>query len=173
MEDFNPASFTIVELLYPAAVAFIGAILIGLLGAAFFRDDQKFFSVFRKILGYYLLAGLPIALVGYSVGYLTGISRSPAIGSLLPAVLTLIGGVSVYVFGTDTTYKSLVGYCVCLLVVSLFYGTESGSYEREVHREDRLIATFELEWRLRNYRINRGLPEKASDWLYLGESGSK
>ncbi len=173
MEDFNPTSFTIFALFYPAALAFAGGIAVAVLGAIFFRGDQKFFPEFRRILGYYFLAGVPIALVGYSVGFLTGISRSPAIGSLLPAVLALIGGLSVYVFGTDTTYKALVGYCVSLLVVSIFYGTQSGSFEREVHREDRLIAVFELERRLRNYRANRDLPEKSADWLYLGESASK
>jgi hypothetical protein len=173
MEDFNPASFTLIKLFYPAAMAFMGAVGIGVLGAIFFRGDQKVSLEFRRIFGYYFFSGVPIALVGYSVGFLTGISRSPAIGNLLPAVLALIGGLSVYVFGTDTTYKSLVGYCVSLLVVSLFYGTQSGSFEREVHREDRLITVFELERRLRNYRANRDLPEKSADWLYLGESVSK
>ncbi|MDH2380662.1 hypothetical protein [Bradyrhizobium sp. CER78] len=173
MEDFNPASFTISELLYPVGMAFAGAIGMALLAFIFFRGDRSFFAEFRRVFAYYFFSGVPIALVGYSVGFLTGISRSPAIGNLLPAVLALIGGLSVYVFGTDTTYKSLVGYCVSLLVVSLFYGTETGSFQREVHREDRLMAVFELERRLKLYRAHRDLPEKASDWLYLGESVSK
>lgn len=173
MEDFSPASFTITELLYPVALAFAGAAAMALLGGVFFREDKGFIAEFRRIFAYYFFASVPIALVGYSVGFLTGISRSPAVGNLLPAVLALIGGLSVYVFGTDTTYKSLVGYCVSLLIVSLFYGTETGSFEREVHREDRLMAVFELERRLKLYRTHRDLPEKASDWLYLGESASK
>jgi Na+/H+ antiporter NhaD/arsenite permease-like protein len=173
VEDFSPTSFTILELFHPAVLAFLGATAVALIGAIFFRDGRTFFSEFRRVLGYYFLAGVPIALVGYSMGFLTGISRSPAIGSLLPAVLAAIGGLSVYVFGSDVTYKAVVGYCVSLLVVSLFYGTQSGSFEREVHREDRLIAVFELERRLRNYRVHRGLPEKSADWLYLGESTSK
>ncbi|MDN3273460.1 hypothetical protein QWJ07_04335 [Frankia sp. RB7] len=173
MEDFSPTSFTITELFYPVVLAFAGAVLMALLGSIFFRDDRGFVAEFGKVLAYYFPAGIPIALVGYSVGFLTGISRSPAIGNLLPAVLALIGGLSVYVFGTTTTYKALVGYCVSLLIVSLFYGTQTGSFEREVHREGRLMAMFELERRLKLYRLHRDLPEKASDWLYLGESGAK
>jgi hypothetical protein len=170
MEDFNPASFTVIELFYPAALALVGAIGVALIGTIFFRGGQKFFAEFRSILTYYFLAGAPIALVGYSMGFLTGISRSPAVGNLLPAVLAVIGGLSVYAFGSDSKFKLVVGYSVSLLIVSLFYGTQSGSFEREVHREDRLKAVFELERRLRNYRTNRDLPEKAADWLFLGET---
>jgi hypothetical protein len=173
MEEFNPASFTVIELVPPVIVAIVGAFVVALVGATLFRGEQKFWFEFFRVLGWYFFAGIPIALVGYSMGFLTGISRSPAIGNVLPAVLAVIGGLSVYVFGSDSKYKSVVGYSVSLLVVSLFYGTQSGSFEREVHREDRLKAVFELERRLRNYRANRGLPEKSADWLFLGESGSK
>lgn len=173
MEDFNPASFTVIELLYPTVLAFVGAILVSLVGAALYRSEATFISEFRRILSYYFLAGVPVALIGYSVGFLTGISRSPAIGNVIPAVLAVIGGLSVYAFGSDNKYKVVVAYCVSLLVVSLFYGTQSGSFEREGHREGRLKAVFELEHRLRNYRANRDLPERAADWLFLGEGGAK
>jgi hypothetical protein len=115
----------------------------------------------------------PIA-TRHATGFLTGIGRnSAAVGSLLPAVLALIGGLSVYAFGTDNRYRFVVGYCVCLLIVSLFYGTERGAFDREWYREARLRTLFEMEKRLQTYRANRGLPEKAADWLLLGESGGK
>jgi hypothetical protein len=40
-------------------------------------------------------------------------------------------------------------------------------------REARLRSMFEMEKRLQTYRANRDLPEKAADWLLLGESGGK
>jgi hypothetical protein len=173
MEDFNPASFTVIELIYPVVLAAIGAICLALVSATFLRGDVSFILEFRKVFSYYCLAGIPVALIGYSVGFLTGISRSPAVGSVIPAVLAVIGGLSVYAFGTDNKYKAVVAYSVSLLVVSLFYGTQSGSFEREWRREDRLKSIFELESRLRHYRTNRDLPEKISDWLFLGEAGGK
>ncbi len=176
MEEFSPASFTLLQLVQPACFALAGAVIIALIAAmhAYWSapagSKPPFKQTFSRAFILYFGVGIPIALIGYASGYLTGLSRSPAIGNLLPAVLALIGGVSVYAFGADASYRFVVGYCATLLVVTLFYGTESGSFEREVHREARLKSVFELERRLRTYRTNRDLPEKSADWLYLGES---
>ena len=172
MEDFNPASFTVTELIYPAVLAIVCAALVSFINSILLREKETFGREFRRVLYYLFLIGIPVALAGYGVGFLTGISRSSAIGNVLPAVLAAIGGLSVYAFGSENKYKFAVGYCVSLMIISLFFGVESGAFEREQHREDRLKAMFELESRLRNYRINRGLPEKSADWLLLGEGGS-
>lgn len=174
MDEFSPASFTLIQLISPLLLAFIGAIVIAAGVAIYARvtaspqDPKNVFNAFILYLG----VGVPIALIGYVSGYLTGLSRSPAVGNLLPAVLALIGGVSVYVFGSENKFRFVVGYCSTILIVGLFYGTASGSTEREWHREARLKSLFEIEHRLRIYRTNRDLPEKAADWLFLGESGS-
>ena len=164
MEQFDPASFTTAQLLQPAVMAVLGALLVAIAGLCL---GDKFGKAFLLYLG----VGLPIALIGYATGFLTGISRnSSAISSLLPAVLALIGGVSVYAFGSENKYRFVVGYCVCLLIVSLFYGTQRGAFDREFFREARLKNLFEMERRLQNYRMYRKLPDKAADWLLLGES---
>lgn len=173
MEDFNPASFTVIELIYPVLLAAVGAACLAIVSTIFLRGDEGFVAELRRVFSYYCLSGIPIALIGYAIGFLAGISRSPAIGSVIPAVLAVVGGLSVYAFGSDNKYKAVVGYSVSLLVVSLFYGTQSGSFEREWHREARLKSIFELESRLRNYRANRDLPEKISDWLFLGKSATR
>lgn len=169
MEDFNPASFTVIELIYPLVLALLAAFVISTIGGLIARKWATAGEIFTQ----YFVPGIPIALIGYAVGYLTGLSRAPATANVLPAVLAAVGGLSAYAFGADAKYKFVVGYCVSLLVISLFYGVQSGSYEREAHREDRLKATFELERRLINYRKNRDLPDKAADWLFLGESVGK
>jgi hypothetical protein len=177
VEPFEPASFTIIQLLQPAVVAVLAAFVIAIavtLYGLIFASDKSAMNTFGTVLALYAGVGLPIALIGYATGFLTGISRnSAAVGSLLPAVLALIAGVSVYVFGTENKYRFVVGYCVCLLIVSLFYGTERGAFDREYFREARLRTMFEMERRLQNYRANRKLPEKAADWLLLGESNGK
>jgi hypothetical protein len=48
MEEFNPASFTVVELVPPVIVAMVGAFIVALVGAALFRGEQKFWSEFRR-----------------------------------------------------------------------------------------------------------------------------
>jgi hypothetical protein len=59
MEDSNPASFTITELLYPVALALAGAFGMALLGSIFFREDKGFIEEFRRIFAYYFFAGVP------------------------------------------------------------------------------------------------------------------
>jgi hypothetical protein len=177
MDEFSPASFTLSQLMSPLLLALIGAIIITI-GAVLYaritagsQDRKSVLKILFDAFALYLGVGIPITLIGYMSGYLTGLSRSPAVGNLLPAVLALIGGVSVYVFGSENKYRFVVGYCSTILIVSLFYGVESGGTEREWHREARLKSLFELERRLRIYRTNRDLPDKAADWLFLGESG--
>ena len=119
MEEFNPASFTVIELMFPVALAAATATLLALTGGFW---GEKYWPTFREIFSTYLFAGIPIALIGYSVGFLTGISRTPAVGSVLPAVLATIGGLSAYAFGTDAKYKFIVGYSASLLVISPFLG---------------------------------------------------
>jgi len=177
VEQFDPASFTIWQFLLPASLEVAAALCLALVFALYTRfaiPDKSAKKAFWDVLWLYAGVGLPIAWIGYGTGFLTGISRnSSAVGSLLPAVLALIGGLSVYAFGTDSKFRFVVGYCVCLLIVTLFYGTQRGAFDREFFREARLRSMFEMEKRLQTYRANRDLPEKAADWLLLGESGGK
>src|SRR4051794_7536662 len=102
----------------------IGAIL-GVIFALTFslQDSQKPYLDKLKpnllpALGYLI----PVALVGYIPGYLTGISRAPAVGNMIPAVLAVIGGLNIYFFGIESKNRVLVGYCVTAFTLVLFYG---------------------------------------------------
>ena len=114
-------------------------------------------------------ATLPIALTAYVAGYLSTMNRVSAIGNVLPAVLALIGGANVYVFGSDTKNRALVGYCTTVLVLMLFYGTQTGAYLREATREERLVALSEMEFRLRGQRESLGLTHDFPPWLVSAE----
>jgi uncharacterized membrane protein (UPF0136 family) len=112
-----------------------------------------------------LLMAFPCALIGFVVGYLTGNSRVAAIGAVVPAILTLIGGLGAYVFGRDSQNRNAIGYIICIFVVSLLIGTENGANTRGTNVEARLTFAFETERRLRNTRANLSLPEEVPAWI--------
>ncbi|MGM4887043.1 hypothetical protein AB7813_29625 [Tardiphaga sp. 20_F10_N6_6] len=112
---------------------------------------------------------LPISLVAFVAGYLTGVSRSPAVGTIIPAVLTLVGGLNIYLFGIDVKNRSLVGFSVFLFTLFLFYGVQAGSYHREIGREARLIFLSEQERKIRIFRENRDLSPDMPAWITTGE----
>ena len=67
-------------------------------------------------------------------------------GSILPAALALIGGLNIYVFGTEAKHKALIAYCVSLFMVVLIYGIQRGTYVREIDREPaELVALTQQE----------------------------
>jgi hypothetical protein len=111
----------------------------------------------------------PIALTAYVAGYLSTMSRTTAVGAVLPAALTLIGGLNIYIFGSDTKYRVLVSYCVCVFVLMLFYGSQYGGYLREATREYRLRQLSVQEAHIRILRANLGLPEDFPSWVISSE----
>lgn len=114
-------------------------------------------------------ATVPIALTAYVAGYLATMNRVSAIGTVLPAVLALIGGANVYVFGSDTKNRALVGYCTTVLVLMLFYGAQTGAYFREATREERLKELSEMEFRVKNHRLLLDLDPNMPGWLVSAE----
>ena len=159
------------SLFEPILIGLLFATLMGA-AAAILEKPDNINDVIRRAgwaLSYYVMFGIPISLLAYVTGYLTSLSRTAVVGSVLPAVLALIGGVNIYVFGTNTTHKVVVGFCVALFTTTLFYGVQRGALEREAGREARLITLSEQEWRIRNYRLFRKLPDDFPAWIVSGE----
>jgi hypothetical protein len=120
------------------------------------------------------VAILALGLLGITAGVLTGLSRDSAIGAVMPAVLSLVGGLALYLLGLKHGDAKLVGSCVVALSLSLLVGTLWGALLRsEAEREDaawadarerqktslqrrKLDAIEELE--LREFRASLGLP---------------
>ncbi len=115
-----------------------------------------------------ILFSIPTVLVAYVAGYLTGISRAPAVGNLVPAVLVLIGGLNIYL--TDRKNIALVGYSVFIFTLVLFFGFEVGVIDREIGRVARLVSLSDQEKLVRNYRENRELPSDPPAWILGGEA---
>jgi hypothetical protein len=123
------------------------------------------FSIWAKLFAF----TFPIATTAYIAGYLSTMSRTTAIGAVLPAALTLIGGLNIYVFGADNKHRVLISYCVCVFAFMLFYGSQSGAYLRESSREYRLRQLAAQELRIKILRRNLGLQEDFPSWIILSE----
>ena len=129
---------------------------------------RRFAAAVRGNFPQLLAFSLPVVVLGYISGYLTGISRAPAVGNLVPAILSLVGGVGIYVFGTETRFKGIVGYCVMMFAVALLYGTGIGALQNQLGFEERMKLLSDQERRIRNFRYNLDLDEQPPGWIVPG-----
>jgi hypothetical protein len=118
---------------------------------------------------------IPIIMLAFVAGYLTGISRSSVVGTVIPAALTFIAALNVYVIGirgsdTAADNRIAVGYSVFLFAFMFFYGVETGAYSREYDNEARLKALAQQEFRIREERKILKLPDDPPDWLWSLDS---
>jgi hypothetical protein len=165
MYEFSPVRYTLESLSAPVAYCFAIAILFSIIVRFIWKEPK-----FLRVLAYYACFSLPVGLIAYAAGLLTGLSRAPALGTVLPAILALVAGLNVYIFGTDNKYKVVVGYCVVVLIFMLFLGIETGSFEREGQKEAYLIYLSQQEFRIRNFRRNLDLPSEMPSWLLGADS---
>jgi len=112
--------------LLPLLFAAILAALVCLLGLGKSeRSRTAFYVVFS------------MSLLGIVTGQLTGQSREAAIGAVLPAVLGLIGGVSVFLFATKEAAQQLMAsVSVALFAFNLLVGGIWGAVIREQYERD-------------------------------------
>jgi hypothetical protein len=116
-----------------------------------------------------ILVVIPVVLIAYIAGYLTGISGSSAIGNLVPAALAFIGGVNAYILSTKSAFKSLTIFSIFLFAIILFYGALDGGYDRIAGLDAQLQAQTVRELHIRNLRQNLGLPADPPSWAAAGE----
>jgi hypothetical protein len=163
---FDEADEITVELLLkPVALGLIAAFVMSLvlsIGKSEAQFQTRLAANFRSVV--YL--SVPIVILGYASGYLTGISRAAAVGNLIPAMLTLVGGLSIYLFKESSdSFTRTVAFSVFMFGFSIFYGAQVGAYTREYKQADRLIVLSNQELRVRNYRSNAKLPGDLPEWI--------
>lgn len=106
------------------------------------------------------------SMLGLVAGFLTGFSRSPAVGTVLPAVLSLVAGLAVFLMGKDAAIRLLVSLSVIIFSTSLLLGTSWGAVMRQT-AEDYTVSISTLKQRaldeleVREYREALGLPPDA------------
>jgi hypothetical protein len=113
------------------------------------------------------------SILGIVTGYMTGMSREPAIGAVLPAVLSLVGGLTVYVISKEAATRKIIIPSLIALSGSIIIGALWGATERSLGEQyatwveeqkssyESLIMEADKEWRIRDYRRKLGLPETA------------
>jgi hypothetical protein len=115
-----------------------------------------------------VLVAIPIVLIAYIAGYLTGISGSSAIGNLVPAVLAFIGGLNLYMFGAKADHRALTIFSIFLFAITLFYGVLDGRYDRANGIEAQMEASAIQELRIKTFRQNLTLPPDPPSWVTTG-----
>jgi hypothetical protein len=112
----------------------------------------------------YFIVVLAFAFLGLVAGVLAGLSRQSAIGAVLPAVLSLVGGLAIYLIGARRADQGLVGICVIALSAGLVIGTTWGSVLRDEYENSFNSAEYKkrealIEVEVRDFRRDLGLPD--------------
>jgi len=108
---------------------------------------------------------LSFSMLGLVAGLLAGFSRQPAVGALLPSVLSLVGGLAIYLVGKDSQGRVPVSLCILALAFNLLVGATWGAVLREVAEEYKNSARYlqKQAWnevQVAEFRRSLGLPDK-------------
>jgi hypothetical protein len=163
------ATSTITMLVTAGLCAVTAASIAAIVLPPFEASDGAYIKTARKIFLALVGYSIPICILAYVAGYLTVYSRTSAVGNVLPAVLALVGGANIYVFGSDNSKKGIIGYCVLLFASVIFLGTQDGAQHRERDRVSRLRELAAQELQIRLYRENLGLNPEPPAWILSTE----
>ena len=83
-----------------------------------------------------------LALVGACAGVAGGMSRSAAVGDIIPAFLGFLGVVAVYLFGIDQSRGVIASYGAVAISVALMIGYTAGSIKRATPEDHRKIRSI-------------------------------
>lgn len=160
-----PPALVTVQLLSHAALIGVGISLIFalLVNLGPWLKDFDYALHLRRIT-VLTCSGVPPAVIGFIVGYLTATSRTGVVGNILPSLLTLLAGLHIYVFGKEIENRVQVSFLATLLVMMVFYGVQYGAYRRDITREMRIQEAIKAEYRIRQVRENLGLPAEMPSW---------
>ena len=96
-----------------------------------------------------------IALLGVAIGQMTGQSREPVVGAVIPAVLGLFGTLSVYITATkELRVKLLVACSMTVFTANLMIGTFWGAKLRQYFDDYRNSQTYRLYVEQINHNVN-------------------
>lgn len=112
--------------------------------------------VSRKVGGYWLVFGIvfSFALLGLVVGVITGLSRQPAVHSVLPAVLTFVGGFVAYIVGSkDAQNREVIVTAMAAISINLLLGVLWGSEMRVISDSKKESLEYKRYLESINYQI--------------------
>ena len=106
-----------------------------------------------------LIVLLAFSVLGIVAGNLTGLSRDPAVGTVVPAILTLVGSVLAYLLGTKNAGKQMLvsGGIICLattLLVGTYWGARARIlFEADLKAYSGSAASVAIEAEDNSYRV--------------------
>ena len=113
----------------------------------------------------FCLASASLGIIGVVAGFLTGVSRVPAVAALIPGLLTFLGGFCVYLFASGRKTVDIATSAVSIVCFGamLTFGAITGSLERELYEirqssAEKRIRDVDIEFQVRQYRKGLGLP---------------
>lgn len=127
-----------------------------------------------------LIVLLVLSIIGACAGLAGGMSRVGAVGSIIPAFLGVLGGLSIYLFGVDRSKGLIASFGAAALSLSLIISYTAGSQFRNIgddHRDIRSIcANAYTDWQLLSsevafdkFRERLGnLCDKSMSWRIAG-----
>jgi hypothetical protein len=74
---------------------------------------------------------LAFSVLGIVTGYQTGFSRESAVGAVLPSVLSLFGGLSIFLIGKNQESRIITSLAVLSFAICLVLGTSWGAIMRQ------------------------------------------
>jgi hypothetical protein len=137
-----------------AGVIVLVLVLVGMVAQRRFRPTMPAFV---------LSSTFTVALLGFAIGYVTGNSRVSVVGEFLPAFLTLVGGIFVYVLSRDQRASAALAVAIVLalsvsVLVSIYWGAverDTAEAEAEVAKRQRAISDDEVRYQLELERVRR------------------
>jgi hypothetical protein len=150
---------SILNVLLTALLVSFGISLLATLAARFHPSARRHMWII-------FLAILAFSMLGFVTGYTMALSREPAVGTVIPAVLALLGGVAVYIVGSkgaeaQANVSSMALCFTSALLLGALFGTQlrtevdiaSGDPSRVRERElalEQVRLAVEVQ-RLENY----------------------
>jgi hypothetical protein len=116
---------------------------VGVLSALLARRVGMPVAIEWRLIGGPLVVAMPVSFAGIVTGFLTGLSRSPVIVAVVPALLTLVGLVVVYLAGEGKSRAMIAGVALFLFAADVLVGSVLGSASRARH--DELMASVAVQ----------------------------
>jgi hypothetical protein len=131
-------------------------------------------QIARNNVFYFLLLSVAFSFLGLTIGIHIGLSESPVIGVIIPALLTFIGGIMIYAFVFTDKHKMQDGYVLLTIMISLSFFLMMGSdyacsvrTDYDAKEQDYLYAQkkdFQIfENELAKGKLNQEIPTSTAD----------
>jgi hypothetical protein len=107
---------------------FVRLLLVLLTGAAVTILSSIGFSYRKHLVLNSIFTVFSFSILGFITGWLMSDSREPAVTAVLPATLTLLGGVGAFIVGSrEADKQSIISAIILSFSLSLFVGSNYGS----------------------------------------------